>query len=893
MATTPSPSPAGTPSGPPFVGREEELTAVAHALERPGALVTLWGPPGAGKSRLLEELALRSPTRIRIVPATDADEASLVTRVCRALGLPDRTRGRLAVLTEALRRVAVAGEVVALDELDALAPRVAAPLADLRAAIPELRLVVTSREVLGIPGEDVHRLGALSPADAVALLVSRAARLWYTPAAADWADLSQLAERLDRLPLTLELLADWLAVLGPRGLLDQLDADERPSVGHGSPLERAIARSWYSLAPGAQRALAAFSVFRGGFEMGGARAVCEETPARTLDLLQALIAKSLVHVTHTTGRTRFHLLMSVREFAARRLEALGGTTDAARAHAAYYARAMAKWLGQLDGDAPAEGMAAMRQERDNLLVAARDGSLRDRATLVIGLGRFLTVDGPVDRLGELLDAVDREAKGEASLPQEVRYVLQVMRAEWRRQSDDLDAAVALAAAIPDDAPAEVRVRARITLGLAAFVGGDLEGAGAEVERALALASSGPEGPFLCRALLLATNVAAAAEDPATASAHCERAIEVASRHRWQREAGALEVVLGTVRVDQGRTADAELLLESATRRVPAGLDHLYDEHATILAAMIAHRRWRLQQAADLYLHAAELTRDLGGGTWHAAIHDGYAGMALVGLGRERDAEAPVSRALAGIREVGDRRYEALFEAYLASIQATPAAGATSRLEQARTHVEHARALASASGDEGFAAAVDYQVARVLHAEGLAAAAAGRAEDAARLQRAHRQLALETDARARDTGGRIRPFEAFVSRRIYEAALGKAQPVDEAPREALVIGPAYTWFRPPLGEVADLARKPLLRGILRALVEAGLVERHLDRDALRRAGWGDERMSASTAGNRLRVALAGLRKLGLAEILHRDRGGWWLALEVPVFFADDGDRPTEA
>ena len=304
-----------------FVGREREVDEVVSLLADGARLVTLAGPGGSGKTRLAIEAAAELVGRFRhgvfwIGLATLRDPALVVHAVAQSLG----AQGDPAA------HVGDKDTLLLLDNLEQVIG--AAPdLADLVEACPNLRLLVTSRELLRVRGEVEYQVLPLAAPDGVALFCERA-QLASSPA------VDELCHRLDDMPLALELAAARTKVLTPEQILGRLgerldlfkggrDADPRQAT-----LRATIEWSYDLLAPDEQRLFARLAAFGGGCTVDTAEQVCDGD----LDALQSLVEKSLVRRT----ANRFWMLETIQEFAAERLAAAGEADVIRRRHAEHY-----------------------------------------------------------------------------------------------------------------------------------------------------------------------------------------------------------------------------------------------------------------------------------------------------------------------------------------------------------------------------------------------------------------------------------------------------------------------------------------------------------------------------------------------------------------------------
>src|SRR4051812_5871929 len=295
----------------PFLGRDRELAEIQALLGRNDVrLLTLTGAGGSGKTRLALQAAGAAadsyPQGIWWVPlASVPDAAGGMPAAARALGgggplaelIGDR---RLLLLIDNFEHV-----------IDA-APEVAALLESCR----ELDVLVTSRERLHVAGEQVYPVPLLDRGDSRELFVARARAA--LPAFEPDEHVDELCERLDDLPLALELAAARVSLLMPKQLVDRLgnrlellrggrDAETRQRT-----LRATIQWSYELLTPEEQSLLASLSVFRGGWTVEAAERVCEAD----VELLQSLLDKSLVRGWESG---RFGMLETIREFAAEQL----------------------------------------------------------------------------------------------------------------------------------------------------------------------------------------------------------------------------------------------------------------------------------------------------------------------------------------------------------------------------------------------------------------------------------------------------------------------------------------------------------------------------------------------------------------------------------------------
>ena len=378
-----------------FVGRRQELREVKHLLATT-RLLTLTGSGGAGKTRLAlraaAEMARGFPDGAWLVLLASIQDPLLVPQaVFSTLGVQDRSVGvSLSTLAEYL-----AGKrlLLVLDNCEHLLDGCATLASTLIASCPDLHVLATSRQALDVAGEvrldvppmslpeagDDVSLEQVLSCDAVGLLSERASAVvpGFAVDAANAAAVAGLCRRLDGIPLALELAAVRLGSLS----LDQLSrglADELSILGSGrrgvEPRQRTLeaAIGWsYGLLGEQERLLwARLSVFAGGFEADAAIAVCADArlpESQIVNLLGALVEKSILKRQLRGAGARYWLLDTIRQYGRQRLRELGEETTVQKQHLAWIC-ALAKIAGAWDAR-QAEAFRQMDRERDNLWAA--------------------------------------------------------------------------------------------------------------------------------------------------------------------------------------------------------------------------------------------------------------------------------------------------------------------------------------------------------------------------------------------------------------------------------------------------------------------------------------------------------------------------------------------
>ncbi|MFB8143109.1 AfsR/SARP family transcriptional regulator [Streptomyces parvus] len=412
-----SQAPAGHPPAPgnlrarltSFVGRDTDMAALREDLGR-ARLVTLLGPGGAGKTRLSQETAEAAaeawPDGVWLAELAPVDDPDTVPEaVLGALGAretvlrgagaeelraADRTGGDpLVRLTEhcAPRRM-----LLLLDNCEHVIGAAAALADHLLAHCPQLTVIATSREPLGVPGEFVRPVDPLPDPMALRLLAERgaAARPGFRTDAdeATAAACAEICRRLDGLPLAIELAAARLRMLTPRQIADRLD-DRFRLLTNGSrtvlprqqTLRAVVDWSWDLLDAAERAVLRRLSVFAGGCSLAAAEEVCalpEPADGVTVDsldvasLLGSLVDKSLVVAAPgDDGEMRYRLLETVGEYAAERLAEAGERDAVERRHLVHF-RELARTTGPtMRGSGQRAAIAVIRREYENLRTAHR------------------------------------------------------------------------------------------------------------------------------------------------------------------------------------------------------------------------------------------------------------------------------------------------------------------------------------------------------------------------------------------------------------------------------------------------------------------------------------------------------------------------------------------
>ncbi|MCD9874329.1 AfsR/SARP family transcriptional regulator [Streptomyces guryensis] len=402
VAETPG---SDTPASPPpgnlrarltsFVGREADIEAIRGDLAA-ARLVTLLGPGGAGKTRLSQEAAeaVRYAARdgvwlAELAPVDDPDavpEAVLTAvgaretvlygagaEAMRAAGA-ERHDDPVERLTEHCGRRRM---LIVLDNCEHVVDAAARLVEELLERCPQLTVLATSREPLGVPGELLRPVEPLPEPVAMRLLADRGAaaragfRVDEDPEAC-----AEICRRLDGLPLAIELAAARLRMLTPRQIADRLDdrfrlltSGSRTVLPRQQTLRAVVDWSWELLDEEEREVLRRLSVFAGGCDLAAAEAVCG--PA-ALEALGSLVDKSLVVAAPSgDGGMRYRLLETVAEYAGEHLDETGRRPETERAHLTYYRELARTTDPLLRGPGQLAAIGLLEREYENLRTALR------------------------------------------------------------------------------------------------------------------------------------------------------------------------------------------------------------------------------------------------------------------------------------------------------------------------------------------------------------------------------------------------------------------------------------------------------------------------------------------------------------------------------------------
>jgi predicted ATPase len=861
-----------------FFGRATDLAELARLVATDGALVTIVGPPGVGKTRLAVELvkSLEPIDHLTCDVSELRTADALLERFAELLRVGSDAPG--SVLERVGDALAEHGELLLLfDNVEQLIEAATPMLRALRQAAPRVRWLVTSREPLGLIGEWRHEVGPLSvdsseaggsdEGDAVRMLVDRVTRArGAAPAPSERKLFARIAARLDGLPLALELAASRIGTLGASAVetrlelqLDVLTHGPRDLDPRQRTLRRAIAWSWELLAPAEQRGLAQLSVLRGGFDLAAAEAVVDAASG-ALDLVQNLRQKSLLHARRDdNGDVRFGLYLSIREFAAGELSP-AETAAAHLRHAAHFADVVAR----------TSDPTALLVERDNVFAAIeRCTAIASIETIPLAARLLLGFEPLIDRspLEPYLERIEAFLATTASaemLPAELRCGIQATAGRCMRRLGRLrDAkrlyadALAFARAIRHR---EVEARVHGELGMVAFFESRIEDALAQWRTSMAMQRELGNDRRLgldqtrCGMILRESN--------RLFEARTMLADALVTHRRADSDDGIVITLaeLAMIHLELGEVDEGERLLVEAAR-YPRDRRSLLSEAAVL--ARNAFMRWERGE------YAAAAT---------------FAQRALVYLG-----------------QIGYRRVEAglvMYRAINGLLAGTSSPNPRDQLEWARKHLDTDRRGSHLAGAWlGHLAIRDgaFELAR----QQFAALPALGDSDPVAVTSAILRLPLElgapdaveqrgsalADAELSTTGksARASSFDVRLAMRAIAHYRDTRAPATATGQTSLLDvrsdGAAFTFA----GTEHSLTRYRTLRRLLLKLVDARLATpgAALGWDALLAAGWPGERIHVEAARNRVKVAISTLRGMGLRDAIQHDGTGYLIDPRVDV------------
>lgn len=762
-----------------FVGRAEELAALARRLDEGARVLTILGTGGTGKTRLATRYAWSWQGDY---PGgtwfCDLSEARSVDGIVRALA----TTLGVALGSQPVNQLghAVAGRgrcLLVLDNFEQVAEHAEETLGAWLQRAPEASFLVTSRALLNLPGEEAFTLEPL-PVDGAALELFEVRARSRVPSFGITAEnheaVRDIVRLLDGLPLAIELAAARIAILSPKQLLDRL-GDRFSALARGtgvgrrqSTLRAAIDWSWELLETGERAALAQATVFEGGFRLEAAEEVIDlaawPEAGSVLDVVQALVDKSLLRawepvssfVPEGSRAPRFGMYASIQAHAAEKLRTPGVIPDGgsgpeaeeavARRHGAHYARLGAEEaIHQLQSHHGAERRETVTREIDNLVAACRRAVARADASVAAaafqGAFSVLHFSGPQALIRSLvtdvlsLDDLTPLARAQALVGLCESQEPGADPAERRRLVEE---AVAIAR------EHGLRRFEGIAVGNLANVHlmlGRYDEVRELYDEAMAIhrevGNRGYEG-------MTHGNLGAFCQMHGRldeAREHYEAALEVNRETGDSRVQAAVLGNLGVLHAEQGRPDEARACYEAALEVERRDGLHRYEGFVLSNLGILSRTEGNLDEARQQHEAALAIHREVGNRAMEGT-ELGYLGIIRAEEGRPEEARSLQEAALAIHREVGNRRFEGILLGSLGELQA-----AAGRWTEAWQAFDEGEAILRELEDAD-------KLGTLLARRGLAHALAGDAPKALRCRDEAEQLAGQVGAGDRYEFGRV-------------------------------------------------------------------------------------------------------------------------------------------
>jgi predicted ATPase/predicted negative regulator of RcsB-dependent stress response len=626
-----------------FIGREEDLTEVKRLLGT-SRLLTLLGSGGAGKTRLALQVAAEcldlladGVWLVEFAPITDP--ALVPQTAAQALGLREPARSATEALTDFLRPKAL---LLILDNCE----HVLAASADLSAlllrACPEVRILATSRETLGVAGETTYRVPSLPLPDpqrlpslqtmtqyaGIRLFVERAALYQpdFSVNEGNARTIAEICRQLDGIPLAIELAAARVKVLSVeqiaarlRDRFKLLTGGARMSLPHHQTLRAAMDWS-YDLLPGEEQALfRRLAAFAGGFTLEAAESVCPGDGIeadQVLDLLSRLVDKSLVVVDHHAGpEARYRLLETVRQYALERLMESGEAERIRLRHRDAFLNLAERAELELQGPGQKAWFDRLEAEHDNFRAAldwARAAGDREAALRLAGaLWWFWEVRGYWTEGRQWLNDTLARA-GEASTAARVKALnasasLALKQGEYKQAAAMAEESLILSRQLGDKRAA---ASCLVVLGVHACVLEDYKRAEALGGESLNLSREAGDNWGAAWANITLAMVAKEEKDYARASATLEEALAQLRGfgHQWGAAVALLQ--MGLVRRDQREFEQATQLLEQAREQFSQLGDKAYAAYTQLNLGQVAAALGDYERATALYRATLAVRREL-------------------------------------------------------------------------------------------------------------------------------------------------------------------------------------------------------------------------------------------------------------------------------------------
>jgi len=862
------------------------------------------GPPGHGKTRLALEFARGEAEKgvavlfIDLTEVAGAEDLALRLADAADLAISDDacTDTFWTQVGKGLHQRGIG--LLILDNFEHLVEACREPIETLHRGLEQTRLLITSRERLGLraerrlllehlplPGEDAAAIdNAAIDNAAIALFADRAGVV--TPP--DLRCIARIVHHLEGNPLGIELCATRAQVIGHAALLRELEKGMDVISGRHVPeaarfrsLSGALEHSWSLASEPERAALARFSVFRGGFDLDAARALWPDRSESILDILELLRDRSLLRISDAHASAGRHALYeSVREFAARFRS--DEPVDVEALHAAHFLQEPVTVEAMVtDPLAPAEFERRLA-ESGNLLCIHRDAMAAspprvDQAIqALLRLRPLYLARGPFGEIAamveETLAACPDRNESDVALALVMLSELEARRGRFERSVDVLER---VRARLGQDEPVLSAYTHMLLGSRLAYVFRRTEALEA-FARAEALTVT-LEQPALAARLHQELATLMMLLDMPEAERKLESALFYFRRSGSVRGQSQVLGYLAACRLSRGALDAAEQAArESIALCAPLG-DRRWTAHAFMVIGCVMRERGALGEARERLEESLETFRSLDN-HWLEAL-----ALTLLGeLAIERDDLVEASRAFERALELERPRGDRISIAWALAGVATVSAR-EDRISQAERALAEAMKIAERLGFRTLIEAVGLRRAEIEIARARRLAADG--------DRAGATSTLAgLDLREAQRGGQ--PYAVRVTARVIARELERA---GGALLPSLTLAEDAAWFEVGSAARVSLARRAVLRRLLRRLALERL-ERPggwLSTEALFAAGWPAERAIPASAANRVHVSLSRLRKLGLSDFLERGAAGLRLRPEAMVSMRRPRARASRA
>ncbi|MEJ6007856.1 tetratricopeptide repeat protein [Paucibacter sp. AS339] len=688
-----------------FVGRHAAMLGLARLFEKGARLVSLLGMGGSGKTRLATHFGLSRlgdyPGGVWFCDLASARAIDgLVHAVAQGLDVP---LGKADPVEQLGHAIAGRGNcLLILDNFEQVARFAEDSVGHWLDRAPEAHFLVTSRELLGIAGEEALVLPPLGGEEARDLFILRAkaARQDFAPDGPESQAIAELMRLLDGLPLAIELAAARARILPPSAMLVRMSERFKLLAGGGgrgerqSTLRGTFDWSWDLLAPAERAALAQLSVFEGGFSLAAAEVVIDVSAFADapwpMDALASLVDKSFVR---SLGADRFDLLVSVQVYADEHLRTegrfLGSGPPALRAAQCRHGA----WFAALGPEHAIDGDCA---DLENLVVGCRRAVDRQEVQTALGLlegaWEALSLHGPFKSGLELAEQVASMAvlndadRARVHLIQG-RVAESVGRLVEARQHAEQALTLARQAG---DSRSQAQAGLQLAQGLARQ--GHDELARAMLSDALSLARSQGDRAIECAVLNALGNLDHNVARPSESEAHYQAALRVAQQLPQQSWRGSVLGNLGILNMSLGRLELATEQLTEALQLARQLGDRKREGNTLCNLGLLHHTQGRLAEAVSVSEAARTIARELGYLRLECTV--------LCNLGIFHLAQAQESRALECLnaarslaRQLPDTRLEGQALTYLVALH-----GRQRAFELGRACAQEGQVLLQSVGD---------------------------------------------------------------------------------------------------------------------------------------------------------------------------------------------------